>query len=38
MCCTALYIHGYAGDIVAKDINKRSMMASDVIEGLKYLD
>lgn len=34
---TAVYIHGLAGDFAAKRLTKRSMIASDIIEELKFI-
>lgn len=34
---TAVYIHGLAGDFAAKRLTKRSMLASDIIEELKFI-
>lgn len=34
---TAVYIHGLAGDLAAKRLTKRSMIASDIIEELKFI-
>ena len=34
---TAVYIHGLAGDFAAKRFTKRSMIASDIIEELKFI-
>ncbi len=35
--CLGVYIHGLAGDLASKSSNRYSMIASDMIEQLKYI-
>ena len=34
---TAVYVHGLAGDMAAKKYTKRTMLASDILEELKFI-